>query len=167
MCLSCCRSVLSDGLNYELGLHGVGVTCLAPGHTTGTEFADRGHSSQALITYLPGTTAAQVGEMGVAAMLSDTGVRLLVPGAIAKFFFLAGTRARARVFSGCVRLGDSQSVPQIRAAARAHARLRVRAAAREQRSCRVLLAGLYCPHSLGALAAAIFWNPPKDILKNA
>ena len=82
---------LCDTLGFELEHHGVTVTCMQPGATTETEFAEVGHSAHSLITYLPATTATQVGEAGVAAMLLPGGCRQLVPGTVAKAFWLCGS----------------------------------------------------------------------------
>ena len=66
------------------------MTCLQPGATTETEFGHVGHSAHSLITYLPATTALEVGEAGVAAMLRPIGCRRLVPDMIWKAFWLCG-----------------------------------------------------------------------------
>jgi len=87
-------SNLCDAVHYELALKGVGVTCALPG-ATDTGFAQAGGSEDGLIFKLPTTSAAQVAERAVLAMLRAE--RQVVIGRVSTFFYLCGLYCPAPV----------------------------------------------------------------------
>ena len=87
-------SNLCDAVHYELALKGGGVTCALPG-ATDTGFAQAGGSEDGLIFKLPTTSAAQVAERAVLAMLRAE--RQVVIGRVSTFFYLCGLYCPAPV----------------------------------------------------------------------